>query len=513
MKTFEKKFKKLYLSLGIVLIILASLGSYAFALNATSIAKEITPNAGVVSSSWEGNSKKVIIIFEENHISRVGQIEIALMLTRLYNHYHIRTIALEGAFAKKGALDNNWFYNLSDGNVREEVALQLLREGEINGAEFIALAIPKVKVIGIEKEDEYTFEISSLDENSALVYLFAIAEKLFPKDNDKIARANKLAEAMEKASDKDKPAKSKEYMDYVINANQWTKERYKNLMNKDKIISTEELLNSLKEIREKAEKVHADIGQYKDNFNRLYEFYERASKRTETMIDNTLKLSGKEQGILIPMIIGAAHTAKAAEILKKNGISYAVIRPIALFKGKDSGDLTIDAFGRKRKKLSVDDKGLIGPLLDGRWKPSPVVDQIWLRSKSELYYITTLIAHAATGGDMPPFKSLNNELSQLRYIKIDPNSLRVLDGEVIFKVTAQTNNPQKEETFWGRTVMIPYNKKKSLEERLQEILAETKTKEVIEKEKEKLKIVKVSRDTIAAFSKNLSVINKVKLSG
>ncbi len=506
---------KVYLCLYIILFVFIYLtSSNSFAQNAATIAKEITSDAGVVSSSWEGKSKKVIIIFEETHISRVGQIEIALILTRLYNLYHIRTIALEGAFAKKGALDNNWFYNLPDGNVREEVALQLLREGEINGAEFIALAIPKVKVVGIEKEDEYIFEISSLDENSAIVYLFAIAEKLFPKDNDKIVRANRLAEEMEKAPDNDKSAKFKELMDYVINANQWTKERYKNLITKDKIVSTEELLISLKEIKTKAEEVNADVGQYKDNFNRLVEFYRRASKRTETMVANTLELFDKEQEVPMPMIIGAAHTAKASEILKKRGISYAVIRPIALAKGKDIGDLTMDAFDRKRKKLSIDDKGLIGSFLDARWKPSPVIGQIWLRSKSELYYIAVLLARAVAEGDKPPFKSLQNEFSNLKYIKIDPKSFKVIGDEVIFKAEAQTNKPNYWETFWGRTVMIPYEeKKKSLEERLKEILENARERGIPIEEKGGAKIVRVSRDTIAAFSKNLSVITAVKIGG
>jgi len=505
---------KIYLCLSIVFLItfISLTSSYSFGQNPAKIAKEIIPDAGVISSFWEGKSNKVILIFEEIHISRIGQIEIALMLTRLHNRYNVNTVALEGAFTRDSALDVEWFHGFSDRYVREEIALQLLREGEISAAEFVALAIPEVKVYGVERAKEYTFELSPLDESSAIVYLYAIAEKLFPKDKDKIAHANRLAKELEKVPGKDKPAKLKELMDYVINANEWTKKQYKKLTTKHKIISTEELLTILNEIKAKAQEVNADVGQYKEHFNTLVGFYKRASKRTETIIANSLKLFDKNQGVLMPVIMGAAHSKKATEILRKQGISYAVIRPISLGSSHPS-DLTIEAFERKRKKLSIDEKGLLGSFLDARWKPPPVVNQIWLRSKSELYYITTLLAHAAAKGDRPPFKSLANELSKLKYVNIDPKSFKIVEGEVIFKVTAQTNNPNHVAELWGKTVMIAHREKRSLEERLKEILEEVREKGIQVKEKNGLKIERVSRDVVAAFSENPNVINKVKLSG
>lgn len=573
----KKRFFKIYLCLSIlflaIFIFLPS--SHSFGQNANRIAKEIVPDAGVISSSWEGKSNKIILIFEETHISPVGQIEIALMLTRLHNCYNVNTIALEGAFVRDGTLDRKWFYNLSDGYVREEVALQLLRKGEISGAEFIALTTPEVKVYGVEKEEEYTFEISHLDNTAPTVYLFAIAEKLFPEDKYKIGKVNRLADEFEKASDKDKIAKLKELMDYMINANQWTKGRYKDLTMKDKIVSTEELLINLEEIRSKAEEVNANVGEYKEHFNRLVEFYKRASNRTETIIANTLKLYDDEQKVPIALIIGAAHTAKASDMLRKQGVSWAVVRPISLARGDTMGDLTIDAFERKRKKLSVDDKGLIGSFLDGRWKPPTIFDQIWFRSESELKYITILLAHAVAEGDHPPFESIKNDLSNLKHVKIAPNSFNVIGNELIFKVEAETNKPNYWETFWVRTVMMAYKKRKSLEERLKEILEDVREKgipmegvavfsqqeykdfskkfpkakqvlkslieskddnvyinlykisdsqrkdlgkEVFEEivkhvEEGGLKIEKISRGTIAAYSKNLNVITAVKLWG
>ena len=84
---------------------------------------------------------------------------------------------------------------------------------------------------------------------------------------------------------------------------------------------------------------------------------------------------------------------------------------------------------------------------------------------------------------------------------------------MIFKVTAQTNNPNHVAELWGKTVMIAHREKRSLEERLKEILEEVREKGIQVKEKNGLKIERVSRDVVAAFSENPNVINKVKLSG
>lgn len=511
----KKKLFKISLSLFFVFFVFSIFltNYYSFAQNPTKIAKAIIPNAGVISSSWEGKSKGSVLIFEEDHISRIGQIEIALMLTRLYNRYHIKTIALEGAFVTDGILERKWFHKLSDKYAREEVALQLLREGEINAAECIALAIPEVKVNGVEKEEEHTFEFSRLYEISHTLYLFAIAKELFPKDEKKIAEANKLTEELEKAPDDEKPAKLEKLIDYMINSNQWTKEQYKKLKNESIIISIEEMLVILKEIKAKAEKVNADVGEYKNNFNKLIEFYERASKRTDTIITNTLNLYNKLKGVPLPLITGAAHTAKITEILKKKKISHVVIKPIALAEGKNRAELAKDAFERKQKKLSVDDKDLIGSFLDGRWKPSPVLDQVWIRSKSELYYISVLLAHAVKKGDRPPFNSLRSEFASLGYINIDRESFRIIRNNVIFRVRAQTNRPDREETFWGLAAVIASVDRKPLEERLREILDDARDKGIKVEKKTGVKLVKTSLDTIAAFSRSLDTINRLAREG
>lgn len=90
---------KIYFFWSIVLItvLIHAVCGYSAEQGITEIARKVINDAGAISSSWEGKSGKSIVIFEENHASRVGQAEIALMLTRLHNNYGIDMIALEGA--------------------------------------------------------------------------------------------------------------------------------------------------------------------------------------------------------------------------------------------------------------------------------------------------------------------------------------------------------------------------------------------------------------------------------
>ena len=463
-----------------------STSNYSFAQNVNEIAKGITPESGVIVSSWNGMSDKAVLILQETHISRVGQAEIALMLTRLYTRYHVRAIAVEGAFLREGAIDAKWFHKLRDRYAREEAALQLLRKGEIGAAEFIALAIPLVKIYGVEKQEEYEFDMSPLAESAPVVYLFAIAEKLFPRNEAKIIHANRLSQKLERAKDEEKSEIIKELMDYVINANQWTKTRYKELTVQDKVVSTEELCRKLEEIKTKAKEINADVEEYEEHLDKLIKFYKIASKRTVTMIDSALRLFEKNDGIdVIPVIMGAAHTAKACTTLEKENISYSVISPNSFSTSQTIGDLPMDAFERKRSKHSVDTIDLIGAYLDGRWKPRPVIGQIWLRSESELYYVCNCLAKSVASGERPPFESLENNFANLSYIIVDPASFEVIGDELLFKVTAKTNDPKRSPILWAKVAMLrSEDEQKSLEERLREVLEELREMGVETREKE-----------------------------
>jgi hypothetical protein len=137
----------------------------------------IAKDVGKVVAAGQGRSNGPIVVFEERHDSRVGQMEIALMLLRLQRQYGLQMVSLEGAMAAKGNLPVAWFANAADNSetkrAREAVAVRMLRDGEIGAAEFIALVRPQVQVRGNEIQSEY--DVTPPNGNPPVSWLLRIA--------------------------------------------------------------------------------------------------------------------------------------------------------------------------------------------------------------------------------------------------------------------------------------------------------------------------------------------------
>lgn len=405
------------------------------------LASNISAGVGKVSASVDGDSEKKIIIFEELHNSRAGQIEIAIMLNRLHDN-GLKTIALEG-FSTDDDLHPQWFHNLSNTSVKQEVATQLLKKGEISDAEFIALLYPDVKIYGVENAEEYNVRAS---EDPSFYYILAIGFTNLSQDEKR--KASQLAKE-----------NVTEYIKFVINARPCTKKWYEHLTNKSRIFSIEEEISVLEQIEKAADKVgayeersiwdklselwDAIVGaniveakidyQERAYFKELLKFYRTASKRSETITANTLNLS-KSANAPIALVIGAGHTSKVSKLLKNNSATYAVITPNSLTETKkDISKLNSSAYDRKLKNLSVDEEGMLGSFLDRRselkdWrKPYPFITTVAGHSEPEMDYITDLIADGAANGGKPPF-GLENEFSMLEYVNVHPDSIKVIDN-------------------------------------------------------------------------------------
>jgi len=479
--------------------------------NPVKMANSVIENAGILSTSWEGDSDKCVFVFEESHDSRISQIEIALMFARLHTKFGVNTIALEGAFRDEGMLDSKWFHNLSNKPASEEVSLQLLREGEISAAEFATMAIPDIRVYGVENAAEYNYDVSNLNENASIIYLFAIAEKLFPDDPLKIERANELVDAIENASDDELPLMMSNFMEFVINTNDWTAERYRILLQRDVISSIEELLRIHRDIKRKADAIDADVSEYGVDYNGLIEFYEKAAQRTSTIVTNTLQLFNDIPVKSISLVIGAGHTAKTCEMLRDRGVSFVVISPLALDRADTTGDLSYEAFERKQRMLSVFNDNTLGAILDGRWKPKHIMDQPWLQSQAEIRYITVALAEAVANGDVPPFESLEGEFASLQHVTVDPSSFEIIGDNIIFRVEAETNRPGHQVAIWGRAKRYPTDDLETLEAKIEEMLELARKEGIPVNEKNGLKIEKVSRKTIAVYSESDSDIRNTTI--
>lgn len=407
------------------------------------MAEDISPNAGSVIAAANGSPDRIVIVFQETHTSRVGQLEIALMMVRLHDKHDLRQISLEGAIADQGELPAQWFHKLPSSQAavqaKERAAVRLLTEGEISSAEFIALTLPNVRAKGNERAEEYGVTTDDKSSSAPLSYLVAIAEKSLTQSQ--IQQANQLIQAN----------KEKEAAEFLLHADPWVSERYEKLTEKSASVSSEELIAIYREIEAKASAVGAQVdAATKSGMHEVMSFFETASKRSCTMVRNTLAMCDAAPRSPVALVVGAAHTAKVVEILKASKASYAVISPNSLTERSERGALSTLAYKRKLDQKSVDAPGLLGAFLRGQRKPASVLGKQWFESKSEIYVAIRLLAAAAAGGGNPPFQDLDNELRTFTSIKIDPSSYQVIkvkdQSRVIFKVTARIDDRDSNRT-------------------------------------------------------------------
>ncbi len=74
------------------------------------MAAQVSDKLGIVTKAVDSDPSRVIFLFEEQHDSILGQIEIAVMLNRLYAKHGLRHIGLEGYFPEKGPLKLAWVH-------------------------------------------------------------------------------------------------------------------------------------------------------------------------------------------------------------------------------------------------------------------------------------------------------------------------------------------------------------------------------------------------------------------
>ena len=475
-----------------------------------SVADDIAAEVGQVTRVVEGDPNRTVIVFEETHSSPAGQVEIATMLNRLHERYGLRHIGLEGHFAADGNLDATWFDDYPPFKAgqpireREDVIVQLLEDGEISSSEMMALTYyaDNVEVAGIENADEYHYHPPDEAWGATTWHLFQIAA--LGMSPSEIAEFNNLVDDEE----------IMEAIEFAINTDEWTSNKYALMQDETIIIQAEEWLQIIDDIAAKAVEVGADVdSDDKANLQALRQFFERASDRSRTMVAYTMDLLNQSPNAPVAMIIGAAHTELVAQLFAEKGVSVAVIRGNSLEENRKEGDLHYQAYERKSNSLSVDPAGALAALLDGRKKPQPVIGEIWFQSKANIYLLTDLLARAAAAGEMPLTDTLS-KLPSLEGVTLNQDSIRVEEGDVIFGVEALDANGNQV-TIWVRARASGEVVEKLLRNRLSEGYTHVQSKEEPSEEPEAETsppvLTPVSSETVAKFAASEAEIKAAPL--
>jgi len=359
------------------------------------IADKIAAGVGKVTKVVEGDPKRVIFVFEELHDSKLGQVEIAIMLNRLYEDYGLKHIGLEGYLVDQPPLDLAWahrkpsFQAKQNITTREDVIAQQLEDGEISNAEMMGLVYADVVIDGIEDAKLYAVPVPPSEVYASFqMELYAAA----------IAHLNDAQYSAWKALDDQK--KVDEAFDFAVKTDPYASQIWARYTDPINVPSMDELVSMVESVKAEAQKpeVRARVNiraQHDTNIETLLAFFKVHAERSSVIPANMLKVAAANPGAPLAMIFGAAHSPRVVEQFTKAGVSFAIVRPQSLAEGSRAGWLSSQAIARKRLGQSAALPGQLGAILSGSKKYEPVADKTWFKQQQA---IREIAAAAATRG-------------------------------------------------------------------------------------------------------------------
>jgi len=382
------------------------------------LAAQIADEVGVVKTVVETDAVPAIFVFEERHDSVLGQVEIGIMLNRLYTEYDLRHIGLEGHSAGVGPLGLDWahsepYYQAGEPITgREDVLVQLLQDGEISSAEFLGLVYHDVVVHGIDDPNLYGLETPPEAFYSPNDYLFYIAWAVMSDEDYSAFMALYDEEKYEEA------------FDYAMQTNEFTAEINERISDRVDVLSLEGWLQVLDELAAQATEVGADIPpETEAGLAELGKYLEAGSQRSDAAVSYMLALASEYPEAPIAMTVGAGHTERVVELLTEAGVSFAVIRAHSMEVESAAGLLSPEAYDRNLQGRAVAPDGTFSASLDGRdKKPPPTADGPRIKTEAVIRQVLQELAEQAA--------DLNNDGRSFNEIKAHLE-LAVGDDDVV----------------------------------------------------------------------------------
>ncbi|MGB2986481.1 MAG: hypothetical protein WBE26_11430 [Phycisphaerae bacterium] len=502
----EMSFSKLLLC-GLVLIVVIMYScAQAQLLKGKSpedVAREVCKDVGKVGKSFQGTKGAPILMLEEVHNSRAGQIEHAITLVRLYERYGLRHIALEGYLKERPEIRTDWFTRAATGlspTTKARVAVRLLKEGENSCAEFMDLVYHDLVLCPIERKQEYSVELPAEAAGVPLLYLLKIAERsLTDRHMSTIERLQNDLERLDAAKDSETYQKKlKEMIDYILSADPWAWAKAQKIQDEEAIRTTsgEQHMALIEEIVSRAKQLTVKMEpEEKQAMDRYMSFWRGRMDASKTMVLSAGGIADQPDVPIIAMVIGAAHTEGMCAMLKKAGRSFAVITPLSYGNEEEMGNLTWEMLERKYKRQSVYSEGFMETFLKSfpapnQKKPEPVLSEAWFQGKAELYLFTERIARHVLGPPSPPAGGrapfgFADDAFDGRWVFIDPNGITLIPETedqvetVLFRVILNPNDPARRTEIWAKVGLtnpiVPAQERESVESMLRRALTEVRS--------------------------------------
>lgn len=119
----------------------------------------IGDNIGNIKEVFKGENSKLIVNIQDAHCNFEAQTNISNILAVLGSKYGVKFVALEGS---TGEIDPSIFTTFPDEDVRKEVAEYFMKNGKINGAEYLAITSKNPpQLYGVETKEYYLANLAA----------------------------------------------------------------------------------------------------------------------------------------------------------------------------------------------------------------------------------------------------------------------------------------------------------------------------------------------------------------
>lgn len=447
-------------------------------------ARTAAKGVATVTEAVTGTAPGMIFVLPENHASYRGQLQQAVVMLRLNRDVKLGGIVLEGMTRPIP----------SPPKVNEETALNLLSEGEIGSAEFMAVSqgVPLVTgetaaSYGPEENDNFcgafalvaTLEAASAAPDDAAraevkqqLDAFGAAEAQSAQAHDAVLADQSLSCDAKRGADRQYLAERARYLKPIIErsptfAASFARQCPYSIEDVDTSAgpSIEEELNTADQLLEFTGNLPPELAQSPARDIEQHRNFLRARQEASgVLVDQALAASANGDGIA--MIIGAAHTERVASLLRNAGASFAVIQVEAIKDNPEEG-MSPREWERKKRAIPVKNNALSQSLVadssayaadacDSEAKRNPpTIDQPWFVRKAELYDLIRSFASPALGGSgeppQPPASGWRNGSGA-----IDPSRSEYERDDkgrpiaVVFPLTIAATGNSAEREIWVR---------------------------------------------------------------
>jgi hypothetical protein len=472
-----------------------------------------------------------ILVFEERHLSRAGQIEQAIALLRLYRDSGLRHIVLEGYVKDETPGSAGWFDDVAgdlEPATRAGLAALFLRQGDIGSAEFLRMVQPDVSLDPGETIEEHAPNLDRAAAAAPLVYLHGIASVSLP--SREVERIRQEIQALPQYSPEEQQQRIARISAWVLAGAKWAEKAAAQIPGAASTTVSADRAEALStEIFKRA----ADLGlAFSEGDRRAMErnllFWRARSAASRTLAAEAGRVASRPGVRVVALCVGAAHTAAVSEALGKAGRPYAVLTPRSLKEGNRHGDLTWDMLERKYADRPVSGEGYAAAISEAfapaEKKTEPALFQPWFQAQAEMMSLVGKMSQRAAQAAESADGRLRFSEADLkgRFISISPDTVHLVSEPgapggraVVLRVDINAGAERAPRSFWVKAATDPaaaqFQGQPDIESLLKKTLAEIQSPAAPEtRAGDGAEVVHVDKTSLA-FAGSESAVRSVSL--